>query len=78
MALCDLTLHSHVRPGALNLHVYHGQNRKGLEFLRQCDIVITTFQTLSSIWRSIKASQKTLFSVTWYRVILDEGEYPSD
>ncbi|PMD57317.1 uncharacterized protein K444DRAFT_644904 [Hyaloscypha bicolor E] len=68
-------LNMHIRPGTFHLHVYHGQNRKEIEKLQHCDVVITTFQTLSSAWRKqrLQVVQDPIFSVTWHRVILDEA-----
>ncbi|KAF4635250.1 hypothetical protein G7Y89_g2850 [Cudoniella acicularis] len=66
----------HLRPGKLKCHVYHGQNRKGTEFLGQYDIVLTTYHTVSAIWRKLNGqpgNEKSIFSLTWHRVILDEA-----
>jgi SWI/SNF-related matrix-associated actin-dependent regulator of chromatin subfamily A3 len=56
--------------------VEHGQNRKGIEELQHCDVVITTFQTLSAAWKKqrLQDVQDPIFSVIWHRVILDEGK----
>jgi hypothetical protein len=72
-----LNLLRHLRPGKLKCHIYHGQNRKGTEFLGQYDVVITTYHTVSAIWRKLNrqsGNEKSIFSLTWHRVILDEGE----
>jgi len=74
----ELMISSHTRrsgPGSLQLHVYHGQSRKDIAHLKQYDVVITTFQTLSSIWRkqNLQNIEDPIFSVMWHRVILDEG-----
>ena len=72
-----LNLLRHLRPGNLKCHIYHGQNRKGTESLGQYDVVITTYHTVSAIWRKLNGQpgkEKSIFSSTWHRVILDEGE----
>ena len=72
-----LNLFRHLRPGKLKCHIYHGQNRKGTEYLEQYDVVITTYHTVSAIWRKLYGqlgNEKSIFSLTWHRVILDEGE----
>jgi SWI/SNF-related matrix-associated actin-dependent regulator of chromatin subfamily A3 len=74
--LVMLTLCRHLRAGVLRRHVYHGQNRTCIEFLSQYDVVITTYHTISAIWRkhgALSSSNKSIFSLTWHRVILDEG-----
>lgn len=73
-----LKLLRHLRPGKLKYHIYHGQNRKGTDFLQQYDVIITTYYTVSAIWRKCKAqpgNEKSIFSLPWHRVILDEGEF---
>jgi SWI/SNF-related matrix-associated actin-dependent regulator of chromatin subfamily A3 len=79
MALTLLILQRHVLPDNLKIHVDHGQNRKRVEYLLQHDVVITTYQTLSSAWKKQHSTRSldTLFSVSWHRIILDEGKYPS-
>jgi hypothetical protein len=42
----------------------------------QYDIVITTYHTVSSIWRKHSGqpgNEKSIFSLIWHRVVLDEG-----
>lgn len=38
------------------------------------DIVITTYDVVSADWRRLADSLGPLFSTTWRRVVLDEGE----
>jgi SNF2 family DNA or RNA helicase len=68
---------SHLQPDLLSWYVFHGKKRK-TEDLGQYDIVITTFQTVSATWRGIEpyqsGSDSSIFSLLWFRVILDEGE----
>ncbi|KAH6710614.1 SNF2 family N-terminal domain-containing protein [Leptodontidium sp. MPI-SDFR-AT-0119] len=66
----------HLRKDSLKVHVFHGQNRKTVDFLTTFDVVITTFHTISSIWRKWKerpSHSKSIFSVIWHRVVLDEA-----
>ncbi|TVY20853.1 putative SWI/SNF-related matrix-associated actin-dependent regulator of chromatin subfamily A member 3-like 1 [Lachnellula arida] len=66
----------HTRPDSLKVHVFHGNNRKSVEFLSHCDIVITTFHTVSAIWRNQNEAQhdpESIFSVIWHRIVLDEA-----
>lgn len=60
---------------ALRVKVHHGPQRtKSYKDLRNYDVVITTYQTLSSEHADGASSVKTaLFGVKWYRVILDEA-----
>lgn len=60
---------------ALKVEVHHGPQRtKSYKELRDYDVVITTYQTLSSEHNEDADSQKSaLFGVRWYRIILDEA-----
>lgn len=80
MTSVSLTYIRHTSPGSLNCHVFHGKNKKkSIEQLTQYDVVITTYQTLSGLWRAAISEQemgsRSIFSVIWHRVILDEGKY---
>ncbi|KAJ5825893.1 hypothetical protein N7474_003031 [Penicillium riverlandense] len=61
----------------LRVCLYHGTNRaKTSGSLDDYDVVITTYGTLTSesaTSASDKAKKSGLFSVTWYRIILDEA-----
>ncbi|KAK5098404.1 hypothetical protein LTS08_006537 [Lithohypha guttulata] len=59
----------------LKVKVHHGPQRtKSFKDLRKYDVVITTYQTLSSEHNEGSTSEKSaLFGVNWYRVILDEA-----
>ncbi|PQE30180.1 SNF2 family N-terminal domain-domain-containing protein [Rutstroemia sp. NJR-2017a WRK4] len=66
----------HLRPGKLTYCIYHGQNRKDIESLGRYDVVITTYHTISAIWRKLDRrpeNEKSIFSLAWHRVILDEA-----
>ncbi|KIW49098.1 hypothetical protein PV05_10809 [Exophiala xenobiotica] len=60
---------------ALNICVHHGPGRtKNYRDLRKYDVVITTYQTLSSEHAGSEGSLKVgCFGVHWYRIILDEA-----
>jgi SNF2 family DNA or RNA helicase len=59
----------------LRVCVHHGPQRtKRFEDLKKYDVVITTYQILSSEYASCKADLKAgVFGVHWWRIILDEG-----
>ncbi|CAG8952746.1 hypothetical protein HYFRA_00008990 [Hymenoscyphus fraxineus] len=67
----------HVFPNKLNCHIYHGQNKKEADNFAAYDVVITTYHTLSAIWRKRirnNAHENPIFASRWYRVVLDEGK----
>ncbi|CAG8482035.1 6832_t:CDS:10, partial [Cetraspora pellucida] len=65
-------INTHVKPGALSVYVFHGPNRNSSpSFLSSHDVVITTYQVLSS--SNVKDKRKGLFAIKWRRVVLDEG-----
>lgn len=67
----------HLQPNTLKCFTYHGQTRKGVESLDQYDVIITTYYTLSAIWRKRAGhpeDENSIFSLTWHRVVLNEGE----
>ncbi|KZT67187.1 hypothetical protein DAEQUDRAFT_407067 [Daedalea quercina L-15889] len=81
-------IEDHVQPGTLTSCVYYGATRSMTpEDLKQYDIVITTYQTVTnehgdalatsaSDGGSVKKKKKvegSLFHVSWKRIILDEG-----
>ncbi|GFR86838.1 helicase-like transcription factor [Elysia marginata] len=56
----------------ISLYVYYGGSRKkDVQLLKQQDVVITTYSTLASDFKSVK--QSPLHKVEWLRVVLDEG-----
>ncbi|KAJ5090150.1 hypothetical protein N7532_008834 [Penicillium argentinense] len=61
----------------LSVCLYHGTNRaKTATFLDTYDVVITTYGTLTSesgTAAADKAKKSGIFSVYWYRIILDEA-----
>ncbi|KAI1611456.1 adenosinetriphosphatase [Exophiala viscosa] len=60
---------------ALSVCVHHGPGRtKNYKDLKKYDVVITTYQTLSSEHAGSEGSLKVgCFGIHWYRVILDEA-----
>ena len=69
----------HLRSESIHYHLYHGQNRTDTESLERYDVVVTTYHTVSAIWRKLKdqrSNDKSIFSTTWHRIILDEGNRP--
>ncbi|ORY08446.1 SNF2 family N-terminal domain-domain-containing protein [Clohesyomyces aquaticus] len=66
------------REHALKVLVHHGPNRtKSFDKLKTYDVVVTTYQVLSSEHASCgegpNGLKKGCFGVNWYRVILDEA-----
>ncbi|PUZ75895.1 hypothetical protein GQ55_1G246400 [Panicum hallii var. hallii] len=83
LIICPMTLISqwkaeieaHTKAGAVNIYVHYGQNRpKDASFIGQSDIVLTTYGVVSSEF-SIDGSTEhgALYSVHWFRVVLDEA-----
>lgn len=59
---------------ALKVRVHHGPSRtKSYKDLRKYDVVITTYQTLTSEHDNGGNVKSALFGVNWYRIILDEA-----
>ncbi|KAE9600570.1 putative DNA helicase chromatin remodeling SNF2 family [Lupinus albus] len=83
LIICPMTLlgqwkteiETHVQPGCLSIYVHYGQSRpKDAKSLTQSDVVITTYGVLSSEFSSESAEDNGgLFSIRWFRVVLDEA-----
>ncbi|XP_073221698.1 DNA repair protein RAD5A isoform X2 [Cicer arietinum] len=83
LIICPMTLlgqwkaeiETHVHPGSLSIYVHYGQSRpKDAKSLAQCDVVITTYGILASDFSSENAENNGgLFSIRWFRVVLDEA-----
>ncbi|KAL5580233.1 hypothetical protein UlMin_012675 [Ulmus minor] len=83
LIVCPMTLlgqwkaeiETHVQPGSLSLYVHYGQSRpKDANFLAQSDVVITTYGVLASEFSTENAEENGgLYSVRWFRVVLDEA-----
>ncbi|THH29944.1 hypothetical protein EUX98_g4232 [Antrodiella citrinella] len=77
-------IEDHVMPGKITACVYYGTGRNmTAEELRQYDVVLTTYQTITQEQegstsaagdgRKKRKIQKTLLDTSWKRIILDEG-----
>ncbi|KAK2007911.1 hypothetical protein LZ32DRAFT_641022 [Colletotrichum eremochloae] len=67
----------HTEPGRLPWRLYHGKNRqRQTENLVNTMILLTTYHTVSTEWRTGTGSAPSiLFTARWRRVILDEAHY---
>lgn len=68
-------LEIHAQPGSLSVYVHYGQSRvKDANFLAQSNVVITTYGVLASDFSAEDAvGNGGLYSVHWFRVVLDEA-----
>ncbi|XP_004304707.1 PREDICTED: putative SWI/SNF-related matrix-associated actin-dependent regulator of chromatin subfamily A member 3-like 2 [Fragaria vesca subsp. vesca] len=83
LIVCPMTLlgqwkaeiESHVRPGCVSVYVHYGQSRpKDANLLAQSNVVITTYGVLASEFSTENSKDNGgLFSVSWFRVVLDEA-----
>ncbi|PIN02547.1 Helicase-like transcription factor HLTF/DNA helicase RAD5, DEAD-box superfamily [Handroanthus impetiginosus] len=83
LIVCPMTLigqwkaeiETHSQPGALSLYVHYGQSRsKDAKVLAQSNVVLTTYGVLASEFSTESPDDNGgLFSVRWFRVILDEA-----
>ncbi|XP_028808168.1 DNA repair protein RAD5A [Neltuma alba] len=83
LIICPMTLlgqwkaeiETHVQPGSLSLYVHYGQSRpKDAKTLAQSDVVITTYGIVASEFSGENAEDNGgLFSIRWFRVVLDEA-----
>ncbi|XP_062105253.1 DNA repair protein RAD5A isoform X2 [Humulus lupulus] len=83
LIVCPMTLlgqwkaeiESHVKPGSLTVYVHYGQSRpKDATFLTQSDVVITTYGVLASEFSTENTEESGgLYSIRWFRVVLDEA-----
>ncbi|KAF2300729.1 hypothetical protein GH714_015396 [Hevea brasiliensis] len=83
LIICPMTLlgqwkaeiETHAQPGSLSIYVHYGQSRtKDTKLLAQNDVVITTYGVLASEFSAENAEENGgLYSVQWFRVILDEA-----
>lgn len=83
LIICPMTLlgqwkseiETHGKPGSLSIYLHYGQSRpKDAKVLAQSDVVITTYGVLASEF-SIENAENNggLYSVRWFRVVLDEA-----
>nr|XP_043629228.1 DNA repair protein RAD5A isoform X2 [Erigeron canadensis] len=83
LIICPMTLigqwkaeiETHGEPGALSIYVHYGQSRpKDAKILAHNDVVLTTYGVVASEFSSENAEERGgLFSVRWFRVVLDEA-----
>ncbi|ONK56914.1 uncharacterized protein A4U43_C10F14580 [Asparagus officinalis] len=83
LIICPMTLlgqwkaeiETHVQPGTLTVYVHYGQSRpRDAKFLAQSDIVLTTYGVLASEYSSENSEENGgLYSVQWFRIVLDEA-----
>ncbi|KAG0480700.1 hypothetical protein HPP92_011558 [Vanilla planifolia] len=83
LIVCPMTLlgqwkaeiEAHAQHGSLTLYVHYGPSRmKESNFLAQADVVLTTYGVLASEFSSENAEDNGgLYSVQWFRIILDEA-----
>ncbi|XP_062219182.1 DNA repair protein RAD5A isoform X1 [Phragmites australis] len=83
LIVCPMTLlgqwkaeiEAHTKPGIVNIYVHYGQNRpKEAGFVGQSDIVLTTYGVVASEFSTDGSIENgPLYSVNWFRVVLDEA-----
>ncbi|KAM0954805.1 hypothetical protein TB2_022918 [Malus domestica] len=83
LIICPMTLlgqwkaeiETHAKPGSLSVYVHYGQSRpKDAKILAQSDVVITTYGVLASEYSAENPKENGgLYSVSWFRVVLDEA-----
>ncbi|KAI3706455.1 hypothetical protein L6452_24209 [Arctium lappa] len=83
LIICPMTLigqwkaeiETHAEPGSLSIYVHYGQSRpKDAKILAQSDVVLTTYGVVASEFSSENAEERGgLYSVRWFRVVLDEA-----
>ncbi|KAK6507853.1 hypothetical protein TWF481_006275 [Arthrobotrys musiformis] len=68
----DLEIRSRFRPGVMKVYTFHNDSRaKSAGFLKDCDIVLTTYHTLAADSKRAQVLQ----SITWLRIVLDEAHW---
>ncbi|KAK1299928.1 hypothetical protein QJS10_CPB13g01709 [Acorus calamus] len=83
LIVCPMTLlgqwkaeiETHVQSGSLSVYVHYGQSRpKDAKLFAQNDVVITTYGVLASEYSAENTEESGgLYSVHWFRIVLDEA-----
>lgn len=83
LIICPMTLlgqwkdeiEAHSQPGSLSIYLHYGQTRsKDAKLLARNDVVLTTYGVLASEFSAENAEDNGgLYSVRWFRVVLDEA-----
>jgi SWI/SNF-related matrix-associated actin-dependent regulator of chromatin subfamily A3 len=63
-------LEEHLKPGSLEVYLYHGERTKDKKELLKYDLVLTTYTTLGAEFEQQDSPVK---GIDWFRVILDEA-----
>ncbi|KAG4441377.1 hypothetical protein IFR05_003134 [Cadophora sp. M221] len=72
----ETQLSRHLHPKSLSWCKFHGSRKPSIEELSNFDIVITTYKTVALQFKTHKKQTmglRTLFSLYWHRIVLDEG-----
>ncbi|KAK1310831.1 hypothetical protein QJS10_CPA08g00521 [Acorus calamus] len=83
LIVCPMTLlgqwkaeiETHIQSGSLSVYVHYGQSRpKDAKLFAQNDVVITTYGVLASEYSAENTEESGgLYSVHWFRIVLDEA-----
>ncbi|OAG44651.1 hypothetical protein AYO21_01141 [Fonsecaea monophora] len=71
----------HCRPEHVRYQILHGPERHKAVNIGDCDIVLTTYNTVSTDWKrnsseeGVASRPNVLFETSWYRVVLDEAHF---
>ena len=65
---------NHSKEDSLKVLTFYGNSRKNLKF-DDYDIILTTYDVVSSEYKNVvdKSNQSKIFSIKWFRIILDEA-----
>ncbi len=68
-------LRKHLHPDTLRCLLYHGPKRSNdVHSMLAHDMVLTTYDMVATEWKNLDMGSRPLFSVTWRRIVLDEGK----
>ncbi|KAI9890228.1 MAG: hypothetical protein M1814_004390 [Vezdaea aestivalis] len=78
LANWEQEIKDHLTPKTLTYYVYHGATRnKDVDHLSQFDVVLTTYNILSSDYgiqrRGVKPGLNPMEQIEWFRIVLDEA-----